>query len=94
MAVAMTSRVARSELVLTAAVDDDLVIMDPRSDCYTALDSIGRRVWELLERTMTVSELCARLGDEYDGEPQAIANDVLAFLGELVDGGLIALAHD
>lgn len=90
----MQTRVVRATQLMTAAVDDDLVIMDPRSDCYTALDAIGRRIWDLLAQPMTVADLCECLAAEYAGEPPTIADDVMAFLGEMAQDELIAVAHE
>jgi hypothetical protein len=89
MAVDRAARVGRKSGVMSAPVDDDLVILNPDRDDYVALDQIGRRIWELLEEQQTVGELCERLAAEFTGEREQIAADVMAFLDRLRDEGLV-----
>jgi len=83
--------VVRASELESAAVDDDLVILNPDRNDYVALDAIGRRIWERLERPQPVRSLCAQLGEEFDGDPNQIAADVIAFLDELQGDGLISV---
>ena len=41
---------------LTAEVDEELVMLDPREGRYFGADRIGRRIWELLEQPRTVDD--------------------------------------
>jgi Coenzyme PQQ synthesis protein D (PqqD) len=81
--------VARTQGLMSAPVDDDLVILNPARDDYVALDEVGRRIWELLEQPQTVGELCEALGAQFDGDAQQILGDVTTFLDELRDERLI-----
>lgn len=83
--------VARSEEPLTAEVDQELVMLDPRDSRYYGLDPIGRRIWELLERPRPVDELCAALQDEFDVPPETCRSDVFAFLEQLSDARLLEI---
>jgi hypothetical protein len=75
--------VVRRPEPLTAAVDGDLVMLDPRSSRYFALDAIGHRVWALLEQPASVAGLCQTLEAEFDVAPETCRRDVLAFLEQL-----------
>lgn len=75
--------VVRRAEPLTASVDGELVMLDPRRSEYFAIDSIGSRIWELLERPLAVGQVCSKLEDEFDVAPQTCRADVLAFLEEL-----------
>jgi len=86
--------VVRTEGLMSAPVDDDLVVLNAERDSYGALDAIGRRIWELLEAPLPVAELCAQLGEEFDGEPAPIAADVSAFLDELEQEGLVRVVDE
>lgn len=89
MAVDLTDHVIRNEGLMAAPVDEDLVILSLISNNYIALDPIGRRIWELLESTWQVDELCLQLGQEFAGAPDQIAADVLPFLTELQGEGIV-----
>jgi hypothetical protein len=81
--------VARSGEPLTATIDDELVMLDPRQGVYFALDTVGHRVWELLEQPCSVDELCRTLGEEFDVDAATCRGDVLAFLGRLSEAELL-----
>jgi hypothetical protein len=92
MAIEITSTVVRVEGMMTAPVDQDIVILNMLKNNYVSLDQIGRRIWELIEAPVTVSELCLKLGDEFEGGNEQIVADVLSFLNELLKEGLMRVA--
>jgi hypothetical protein len=75
--------VTRTEGLMSAPVDDDVVFLNPSTDSYIALDRIGRRIWELLESPRRFEDLVAALAAEFDTEVSVVSADVTAFLGEL-----------
>lgn len=87
----LESRVRRREDCLSAAVDDELVLMSVDRGAYFGLDAIGRVVWEGLAEPVRVADLCARLEERYDGAPSDIEADVLAFLRGLAAKDLIVV---
>ena len=84
-----SSRVARSEAILFTELDDTVVMMDTRKGRYYELDPVGARTWALLESEPRVAEVCDALAAEYDVDPDTCRDDVLAFLDELADHGVI-----
>jgi hypothetical protein len=81
--------VVRPAEPLTASVDGELVMLDPRRSHYFAIDSIGSRVWELLEQPLSIGDLCSKLESEFDVTPETCRADVLAFLEELRQADLL-----
>ena len=81
--------VARRTEPLTAPVDDEMVMLDPRLSRYYGLDRIGQRIWELLERPRSVGELCAALEGEFAVSADTCRTDVLAFLEQLQEAELL-----
>jgi hypothetical protein len=79
--------------LLTAPVDDEIVILNPRSDNYIGLDAIGRAIWDLLETPLDVGALCERLANTFDATSEQIAADVVPFLEELVQEGLVRVVE-
>jgi hypothetical protein len=56
------------------------------------LNGVGARVLDLLESGSTVESLLDALGTEYDIDPAVLRQDVLAYLQELQDAGVIETA--
>jgi hypothetical protein len=92
MVIESTSRVVRTEGIMTAPVDDEIVLLNMKGNNYISLDAIGRRIWELLETPIAVNELCQQLAEEFEGTQEQICADVLSFLAELEQEGLVRVA--
>ena len=54
------------------------------------LNPVASRIWELLERPTTTSQLVATIVQEFDVSPADAARDVSEFLDSLRAAGLIA----
>lgn len=89
MAIEATTRVTRTEGIMTAPVDTEIVLLNMKGNNYISLDAIGRRIWELLETPASVADLCRQLGTEFEGTDEEIAADVVSFLTELEQEGLV-----
>jgi hypothetical protein len=83
--------IARKAGLPETAVDDDLVIFNVAAQNYVGLDDIGRAVWEFLAEPRRVDEICQAMAARYDGPPDVICGDVMAFLGDLADQELIVI---
>lgn len=92
MAIEATTRVIRTEGIMTAPVDQEIVLLNMKGNNYISLDAIGRRIWELLETPVVVDELCRQMGTEFEGTQEQICTDVLLFLTELETEGLVRVA--
>ena len=89
MSIDLTSKVVRADGVMSAPVDNDIVILNMAKNNYISLDQIGRRLWDILETPQAVSSICEKLMDEFEGEREQIEIDVLVFLNELESEGLV-----
>jgi hypothetical protein len=86
------SVVSAGEDVVASALADEVVILNLNSGVYHGLESVGARVWELIERQpIPVGAVRDALVDEYDVEPAHCEQDLLAFLEELKSNGLLEL---
>jgi PqqD family protein of HPr-rel-A system len=72
-------------------LDEETIVVDPRSREVHLLNETAARIWELLETSSSVDELVEALGEEYEGaSPEDLRREVEAFLGDLGAKGLIA----
>jgi len=90
MTVTIKTVVCQRQEVLSADVDGEFVLMSVERGQYYGLDDVGSAIWRRLEKPVSVADLCASLGTEFDGDAQTIADDVLALLNELESQDLIA----
>lgn len=80
----------RSDELLTAAVNDELLMMSVDHGKYFNLNAVGTRIWELLETPTTLDGLVAALTAEYDVGPDIARQEVERFINALRDRGLLA----
>jgi hypothetical protein len=83
-----STRVGRGD-VLSTELSGQLVLMNATKGNYLALDGTGSQIWQRLERSMTVAELCDDLQGIYDVERPALERDVITFLEHLRIQGLV-----
>ncbi|MEI7847423.1 MAG: PqqD family protein [Chloroflexota bacterium] len=83
MPITSSDRVIRTNGLLSASIDNDLMILNMQTNNYIALDEIGSRIWDLIEVPLLVSDLCVQLAGEFQAQPNQIEADVLGFLNEL-----------
>ena len=92
MTIEFNSLIVRGNEILSAPIDNELVILNIAKNNYVGLDDVGLRIWELLEKPIRVDELCKQLSREFDATPEHIIDDVIPFLTDLENEGLINLA--
>jgi len=89
--IALTTTIARSNEIITAEADDEIVMMSLEQGEYFGLGAIGSRIWALLEQPMTVAALCDRLITLYAVDVETCQRDTLDFLQELYAAEIITL---
>lgn len=87
-AVTLDTLLVRSEEVLFQEVGGEAVLLDLASEQYFGLDTVGTRIWELIDAITPLRDIHARLCEEYDAEPPTIAANLLALCQLLVEAGL------
>ena len=89
----MTERLfVQPDGVLTQVVDNEMVLMDVRSERYFALDDVGLRFWHVLLDTQTLDEAIATLAAEYEVDQAKLERDLRKFVNTLEAKGLLQQA--
>jgi PqqD family protein of HPr-rel-A system len=71
-------------------MDEEAIVVDPRSREVHLLNETAARIWELLATASSIDDLVATLADEYEGASMdALRAEVEAFVGELGGKGLL-----
>lgn len=85
------STIERSKEVIASEVENELVMMSLENGKYYGIDSIGGDIWKMVEAPLKVSEICERLMKEYKVDASICENDVLEFIEQLKEQGLIEI---
>jgi hypothetical protein len=90
LGITFQTELRRGDDVLCAPVDaDNFVMMSVAHGRYYGLDAVGGRIWELLGAPRTVAAICSALGEEFEVDDETCRGDVLGFIADLVERGII-----
>lgn len=85
------SVVSWSDNAVATDVNDEVVLMNmERNRCY-GLGATGSDIWRTLGSPIRVSDVIARLREQYEAPDGTIERDVLGTLAELYSEGLIQI---
>jgi hypothetical protein len=84
-----TAILVRSREPLTAKAEGQTVMFDAAKGKYFGLAGVGGRIWELLEQPRSVTELCEIVSAEFEVNAADCRADVIPFLGDLREAGLV-----
>lgn len=85
------SKVKRNPALVTSNIDGEAVMMSVENGEYYGLDEIGTRIWDLLENSLSVSELVDKLTEEFEVEKDDCTRDTLEFLNDLLARNLLVV---
>jgi hypothetical protein len=72
----------------------EVAILNITSGIYYGLNTVGTRIWKLIQEPRTVHEIRDALLEEYEVESERCERDVLALLQKLASKGLIEIKDD
>jgi hypothetical protein len=85
------SRVRQNPAVLSAAVGEAIVLLHAEKNAYYDTESVGARVWQEIAEPRTVAEVCKKLEEEYEVDAATCQADVIAFLEDAANEGIIVI---
>lgn len=88
----MSTVITRTRSVVSADIDDnETVMMSVEQGMYYGMDFVGNCIWKLIERPLSISQLCDTLLERFDVTREVCYQDVLDFLHDLRKDGLIEI---
>lgn len=72
----------------------DAVILNLKTGIYHGLDTVGARIWDLLQKPITVNDILDTLLQEYDVEPDRCERELVALLQKLAGAELIEVSNE
>lgn len=75
-------------------LEGEVVILNLKSGVYSSLNSLGARIWNLLQKPRKVSEIRDIILAQYEVEPKRCEDDLLILLQELELEGLLEVRNE
>ncbi len=91
-----SSRVIATKETVHCDVEDETVILGLKDGVYYGLNPSGAFIWNLIQESITVTEILDAIMEEYDVEKDTCEHDLMNLLQNLMDKGLIEVeeTHD
>ena len=70
-------------------LDDEVLVVDPRTREVHLLNVTATRIWDLLQDPLTPAQLLAALSAEFDAPLESLRSDLQTLLAELGAKGLV-----
>ena len=92
MALSFDDRISIPDEVVFRELDGEGVVLNVESGIYFGLDDVGTRIWQWLATLPTLTAVRAAMHDCYDAPAMQLDADLLAFVEQLRDKGLVVIA--
>ncbi len=88
----LASRVRVKDDVVFRDLEGEAVLLNLETGTYFGLDPVGTRIWALIQKHETLTDVNLALLDEFDVEPDRCERDLLDLLARLDDNGLVEIS--
>lgn len=88
-----SDRISKTDSHVETMVDGEIVLMDIEDGKFFSLSGTGRRIWELIEASVPVSGIIAKLVAEYDVNEDECAQQIASLVDDLLSRGLVTVAR-
>lgn len=88
-----STKYSRNNKTISGRLHDEMVMMDIDQGKYFSLNPVATRIWEMLEKELSIDEICSQLADEYDVETVQCRTETEELLGQMERMGLVRRAE-
>ena len=91
MTILLSSTFTVSQEVLSQEVSGETVLLDMQSESYFGLDTVGTRIWQLLQENNRLQQVFDTMLEEYDVDEKQLEEDLNELLDKLLEEKLITI---
>jgi hypothetical protein len=82
-------RITISPDVLVQTIDDEIILLNMKTEKYFGLDEISADIWQLLEQHKNTKDVLAAMLLRYDVDRPTLSQDINSLIGKFSQAGLI-----
>ena len=87
----LNAKIVQNKEIDASDIDGDKVMMNLERGIYFSLNSVGSRIWDIIENPTTTDDIVKVLLNEYDIAEEECKEAVVSFLKGLEVNGLITI---
>jgi hypothetical protein len=88
-----STRIVRKSNHLSSNIDNEVVILNIQKGEYNGLNEVGTDIWNEIESPILIEDLVSVLMEKYQVEKQDCTSDVIEFVEELIENGLVDIIN-
>lgn len=85
----LASRLRIPDGILSHNLQGEEVVLNLNNGVYWGLDAVGTRTWALLQENRRLDSIYEIMREEYEVSEERLRQDLLNFMAQLVDNGLV-----
>lgn len=85
----LTDRPVRNDANAIREIDGVAFVLEPDTGELHSFNSVGCRIWELVDGARTVESIVVVISEEYEVDHRTALEDVIEFLGQLREKGIV-----
>jgi len=70
-------------------IDNQALVVNPKTSLIYPLNVTACQIWQLLDGVKNIKEIAEIIYNEFEADKETIQSDVLSFISQLKDAGLI-----
>ena len=82
------SVIRRNDDIAWRVIEGEALVVDSRNSLIYPLNTVGTRIWELLDGQRNCRDVLAIIDEEFEGNSETHCQDMFEFLEEIVSKGL------
>lgn len=86
------TRLVVSDAQVSAALDQEAVILSMTDGMYYGLDGVGARIWQLLQQPVTLGEVATTIAAEFEVDEPRAFEDLVTLVRDLESRALVSRA--
>jgi Coenzyme PQQ synthesis protein D (PqqD) len=91
MSLAFSTRIIPASDVMFRMVDDEIIMLNLKTELYLGCDAVGTRMWVALTESDSIQAAYESLLTEFDVEPGELRRDLEEFIDKILKQGLIEI---
>lgn len=93
MNLTMGNLLERNHDIVHSDMDGETVMMSLDCSAYYGLNGVGTRIWDLLQKRMSLGQICDHLCAEYEVKREDCERHTRQFVGELLEHEVIQVVE-
>jgi len=85
-------QLALSEDTILQIINDEVILLNLATESYYALNNVGARMLQLLEKTESIQQVFNTLLTEFDVTPETLKMDMRSLINDMLGHGLVEIS--